>query len=114
MRYRLPPLNSLKAFEAAARLQSFSRAAEELCVTQGAISRHIKILEQSLDTKLFRRFHRQVSPTEEGLAYSRSVREAFEIVAAHTSNLNPQYSDEILRIKALPTFAMRWLIPRLL
>lgn len=113
MRYRLPPLNALKAFEAAARLQSFSRAAEELCVTQGAVSRHIKILEESLDTKLFRRFHRQVVLTDEGLAYSRSVREAFEIIGEHTASLNPGYSDEILRIKALPTFAMRWLIPRL-
>jgi LysR family glycine cleavage system transcriptional activator len=113
MRYRLPPLNALKAFEAAARLQSFSRAAEELCVTQGAVSRQIKILEESLETKLFRRFHRQVLLTDEGLAYSRSVREAFEIIDAQSANLNPHRGDQILRIKSLPTFAMRWLIPRL-
>lgn len=113
MRYRLPPLNALKAFEAAARLQSFSRAAEELCVTQGAVSRHIKILEESLDTKLFRRSHRQVRLTDEGFAYSKSVREAFEIIETHTNSINPHYADEILRIKALPTFAMRWLVPRL-
>ncbi|NGO53741.1 transcriptional regulator GcvA [Allomesorhizobium camelthorni] len=113
MSYRLPPLNALKAFEAAARLGSFSRAADELCVTQGAISRHIKILEESLETKLFRRVHRQVHLTEEGLAYSRSVREAFAIIETETANLNPHYADRIIRIKALPTFAMRWLIPRL-
>lgn len=113
MRYRFPSLNALKAFEAAARLKSFSRAADELCVTQGAISRHIKILEESLETRLFRRVHRQVHLTEEGFAYGRAVREAFDIIEAQTANLNPHFADQIVRIKGLPTFAMRWLIPRL-
>jgi LysR family glycine cleavage system transcriptional activator len=113
MRYHLPPLNALRAFEAAARLQSFSLAAAELRVTQGAISRHIKILEETLDTKLFRRSHRQVTLTEDGRALRKTVREAFELIEEQTNLINPHYADQILRVKSLPTFALRWLIPRL-
>jgi LysR family glycine cleavage system transcriptional activator len=113
MRYRMPPLNAIRAFEAAARLGSFSKAAEELCVTQGAISRHIKILEDRVNTQLFQRRHRQVQLTSGGLAYSQSIRKAFDIIQEETNNLNPDLNDKMLRIKSFPTFAIRWLVPRL-
>jgi len=109
----MPPLNALRAFDAAARHCSFSRAAEELCVTQGAVSRHIRILEEHLDTRLFLRTHRQVQLTREGQAYSQSIRKAFEIIEQESGSLNPELNDNILRIKSFPTFAMRWLVPRL-
>jgi hypothetical protein len=75
-RRRLPPLNALKAFEAAARYQSFSRAAQELCVTQGAVSRHVAKLEEFLDAKLFDRRPQQMVLTRKGAAYAVSYRVA--------------------------------------
>ncbi len=113
MRYRLPPLNALRVFEAAARHLSFTRAGDELCVSQGAISRHITILESHLGTKLFDRLHREVRLTEAGLRYLESVQRAFEIIDGETRRISPRNEDQSLRVKLLPTFAMRWLIPRL-
>ena len=77
MIHHLPPLNALKAFEAAARHLSFVRAAGELCVTQGAVSRHILKLEEFLGVKLFIRRHRQVELTREGATYLWEIRSAF-------------------------------------
>ncbi len=109
----LPPLNALRAFEAAARHLSFKRAAEELCVTQGAISRHIAHLEIALSMRLFVRSHRQVELTPEGLVYSRDVRNAFLALKRATANLSALADDNTLRIKIPPTCAVRWFVPRL-
>lgn len=113
MAYRLPSLNALRAFEAAARHLSFTRAADELCVTQGAISRHIGILEDALGKKLFLRLPRRMELTPAAETYLVSVREAFDIIHAATRNVSVVDEAEPLRILALPTFATRWLVPRL-
>src|SRR5712671_2678103 len=75
---RLPALNALKAFEAAARHESFTRAAEELCVTQGAVSHQVKALEQELGVKLFNRERQRLLITQAGRDYLAVVRDAFE------------------------------------
>jgi LysR family transcriptional regulator, glycine cleavage system transcriptional activator len=112
-RYRLPPLNALRAFEAAARHLSFTHAAQELCVSQGAISRHIQLLESSLGVTLFERRHRQVILTPQGENYQSAIRSAFEAIDEATSQIRPQVRSDTLKIRLLPTFAMRWLVPRL-
>lgn len=112
-RYQLPPLNALRAFEAAARHLSFTRAAEELCVSQGAISRHIQLLENALGVALFERRHRQIVLTAEGESYGSAIRDVFEAIDAATSQLRPGARSDALNIRLLPTFAMRWLVPRL-
>jgi LysR family glycine cleavage system transcriptional activator len=113
MARRLPNLNSLRAFEAAARHLSFSRAADELFVTQGAISRQVKSLEDALGVPLFRRLTRTVDLTEHGREYLPVVREAFDRVEQATLRLVNRERHRILNVNVLPTFAMRWLIPRL-
>jgi len=110
---RLPPLNALRAFESAARHASFKRAAEELCVTQGAISRHIQKLEDNLGMRLFTRRHRQVSLTREGEAYLAVVRDAFGRISQATTDLRSRGDDQRLRVKLPITCAVRWLVPRL-
>jgi len=112
-RHRLPPLNALRAFEAAARHLSFTRAAQELCVSQGAISRHIHLLEISLGVMLFERRHRQVVLTAEGESYRDAIRAAFEAMDAATALIRPDSRPDTLNIRLLPTFAMHWLVPRL-
>jgi LysR family glycine cleavage system transcriptional activator len=112
-RYRLPPLNALRAFEAAARHLSFTCAAQELCVSQGAISRHIRLLEDSLGVMLFERRHRQVVLTREGEGYRGAIQAAFEGIDAATTSIRPETQSDTLNIRLLPTFAMRWLVPRL-
>jgi LysR family transcriptional regulator, glycine cleavage system transcriptional activator len=114
MRRRLPPLSALRAFEAAARLGSFSRAAEELLVTHGAISRQVQGLEARLGVALFRRFGRRVEPTEAGRTYQQALGAAFDEIAAATERLAATAGKgRSLIVNALPTFTMRWLIPRL-
>jgi LysR family glycine cleavage system transcriptional activator len=111
---RLPPLNALRAFEAAARHSSFARAADELCVTPGAVSRHILKLEAYLGTKLFTRGHAQVQLTPSGQDYLLEVREAFvRISQATTTTRTTGLNERLLRIKVPPTCAARWLVPRL-
>ncbi|HVY01048.1 MAG TPA: transcriptional regulator GcvA [Pseudorhodoplanes sp.] len=110
---RLPPLNALRAFEAAGRHLSFKRAAIELCVTQGAISRHIVNLEQHLGVSLFNRSHRQVTLTPEGAAYLQETRDAFLRIAHATVRAQSKPDEKTLRIKAPPTCSIRWLVPRL-
>ncbi len=110
---RLPPLNALRAFASAARHASFKRAAEELCVTQGAVSRHIQKLEDSLGVRLFTRRHRQVILTREGEAYLAVVRDAFARIAQATTELRSRGDDRMLRVKLPITCAVRWLVPRL-
>jgi LysR family glycine cleavage system transcriptional activator len=111
MARRLPPLNAVRAFEAAARNASFTGAARELCVSQGAVSRHIAGLEQWLGVKLFLRVHRGIELTPQGSSYFRLVKGAFDQIETGSHQFGP--GDKRLRLKLPPTFALRWLIPRL-
>jgi len=108
---KLPPLNGLKAFEAAARHLSFRIAAEELGVTQGAVAQQVRGLEAELGVKLFERLPRTLALTGEGRGYIASIRRAFEIIARATRDLRPHPVK--LTISTTPTFASKWLIPRL-
>lgn len=109
----LPPLSALRAFDAASRHLSFSKAAEELCVTQSAISRQIRNLEEFLDLPLFERRHRAVVLTAEGERYKRDIAEMFVKVDQATRRLRRKDRRDVLRIQTYTTFTMRWLIPRL-
>lgn len=113
MTRRLPPLNSLAAFEAAARLESFVRAARELSVTPAAVSRHIGILEAWLGRQLFERRSRGVRLTPAGEEYRRECTDVFDRIAAATARQLAATRPRVLRVNALATFTMRWLIPRL-
>jgi LysR family glycine cleavage system transcriptional activator len=114
MTRRLPPLNALRAFEAAARCGNFTRAAHELCVTQGAVSRHIATLEGWLGVQLFERGRHGTGLTPAGQRYFASMRVALDQIELGTRQLQQQSPDEwLLRVKLPPTFAIRWLIPRL-
>jgi LysR family transcriptional regulator, glycine cleavage system transcriptional activator len=110
---RLPPLNSLAAFEAAARLGSFAKAATELSVTPAAVSRHIGILEGWLGRALFERHSRGVQLTAAGDEYRRECTEIFDRIASATARQLAGSRPRVLRVNALATFTMRWLIPRL-
>jgi LysR family glycine cleavage system transcriptional activator len=113
MSRRLPPLNALRAFEASARNASFTRAAQELCVTQGAISRHVAALEDWTKAQLFVRGRHGIELTGPGQAYFRTVRAALDQIEQATRQLQQQPDDRRLRIKLPPTFAIKWLVPRL-
>ncbi len=113
MHRRLPPLNALRAFEAAARHASFTKAAGELHVTHGAISRHVQTLEAWLDQPLFERHNRRVVLTEAGAAYLAEVGAALDRIALATARQVERNERRLLRVNALATFTMRWLIPRL-
>lgn len=108
---RLPSLNALRAFEAAARHGSFTRAAEELSVTQGAVSRQIKQLETQLDVILFHRMHKRLELTDQGMLLLPPLTQAFDTMTRAVDRLKSQSRD--LSLKIHPTFAIRWLIPRL-
>lgn len=110
---RLPPLNSVRAFDAAARHLSFRRAAEELRVTPGAVSRQVANLEAFLGAQLFVRQHRQVSLTKLGKVYLADIREGLARIAQATAVVDSRVNDNTLRLKLPPTFATRWLLPRL-
>lgn len=110
---RLPPLNALKAFEAAARYESFTRAAEELCVTQGAVSHQVKALEAELGLKLFNRERQRLVITEAGRAYLEVVRDALDRIAAGTERLLQRQSAGALTVSTSPNFASKWLVHRL-
>jgi LysR family glycine cleavage system transcriptional activator len=110
---RLPPLNSLRAFESAARHLSFKKAAEELAVTPTAVSHQIKLLEEFLDLALFRRLTRALELTAEGEAMLPKVREAFASLAAAMEAVRRQESGGVVTVCAPPSFAARWLVPRL-
>lgn len=113
MARKLPSLNAVRTFEAAARHMSFSRAADELCVTQGAVSRQVKALETYLGVSLFVRLTRAVQLTEHGRQYLAIVRETFDRLEEATSRIVGQPESGVLTVNVLPTLAMRWLIPRL-
>lgn len=113
MRYRLPPLNSLRLFEAAARLQSFRAAADELLVTASAVSHGIQSLEEWLGTALFDRAPRGLRLTPTGQEYYPIVRDALSALAAGSVRASGMRDGNRLAISAAPTFATRWLMPRL-
>jgi len=113
MSRRLPPLNALKAFEAAARHLSFTRAAEELFVTQAAISHQIKALEVFLGLKLFRRRNRSLLLTEEGQEYFLELKVLFSSLHEATEKLLARGAKGALTVSMQPSFAIQWLVPRL-
>lgn len=110
---RLPPLNALKAFEAAARHDSFTRAAEELCVTQGAVSHQVKALEAELGLKLFNRERQRLIITHAGREYLTVVRDALDRIAMGTERLLQRQSAGALTVTTSPDFAAKWLVHRL-
>jgi LysR family transcriptional regulator, glycine cleavage system transcriptional activator len=110
---QLPPLSTLRSFEAAARLLSFSKAADELFVTHGAVSRAIKHLEDHLGVRLFQRTTRAVKLTQTGISYAASVRETLDRLAAATALIVDQKSLGMLSVSTLDSFAAKWLLPRL-
>lgn len=110
---RLPSLNGLKAFEAAARHESFTRAAEELSVTQGAVSHQVKALESQLGLKLFNRERQRLVITEAGRDYLVVVRDAFDRIAMGTERLVQRQSTGALTVTTSPDFAAKWLVHRL-
>jgi LysR family glycine cleavage system transcriptional activator len=110
---QLPTLNALKAFEAAARHESFTRAAEELCVTQGAVSHQVKALEAELGLKLFNRERQRLVITEAGRAYLVVVRDAFDRIADGTERLLQRQRGGALTVSTSPNFAAKWLVHRL-
>lgn len=107
----LPPLNALKAFEASGRCLNFRVAADELGVTQGAVAQQVRALERALAVTLFHRGARGVALTEEGRRYFASVRRAFDLLAEATDEIRPR--DAIVTVSATPSFAARWLVPRM-
>lgn len=113
MARRLPPLNALPSFEAAARHLSFSKAANELHVTHGAVSRAVRNLEDQLGVRLFVRETRSVSLTPVGASYAADVREALDHLAAATIATTGQQSSGVLSVSTLDSFAAKWLVPRL-
>jgi LysR family transcriptional regulator, glycine cleavage system transcriptional activator len=113
IRRRLPPLGALQAFEAAARHVSFTRAAEELCVTHSAISHQVRGLEASLGCALFRRLHRRIVLTEAGEVLFTKVRAAFDPLEMTTVQVVTAYTKRPLVVSCIATFCMRWLMPRL-
>ena len=107
----LPPLYALRAFEAAARHSSFTRAGEELSITQSAVSRHIKTLEAHFACRLFQRSGRSLQLTEAARLLLPGVREGFAALERACTTLRAE--DDILRMKAPSTLTMRWLLARL-
>ncbi|APP01611.1 LysR family transcriptional regulator AmpR [Xanthomonas perforans] len=107
------PLNALRAFEAAARHQNLTRAANELCVSQAALSHQIKALEQQLGTSLFHRLPRGVALTDEGAALAPVLGEAFDRIAATLERFADGRYREVLSVGVVGTFATGWLLPRL-
>ena len=113
MHRRLPPLNALKAFEAAARHLSFTKAAEELFVTQAAVSHQIKALEEFLSMKLFLRRNRTLLLTEEGQAYFLELKDIFKHLQEATERLLAKGSKGAITVAMPPSFASQWLVPRI-
>lgn len=112
MRRHLPPLAAVRAFEAAARLGSFTKAGEELGTTQAAISYQIKLLEERVGTPLFLRLPRQVALTDAGKRLSAAVSEAFDALQAAFASFR-QETEGVLALSSVESFAARWLAPRL-
>lgn len=113
MVYRLPPLNALRLFEAAGRHSSFKRAAEEMSLTPSAVSHAVRSLEEWLDTELFVRNHGGIVLTEFGQSYLAEIQGALDRIAAATEARPRRGRVRPLSCSVAPTFALRWLLPRL-
>ena len=113
VRRRIPPLNPLRVFATVARTANLTGAAQELHVTQSAVSRQIAALESYLGVELLRRERHGVSLTRAGHAYAQQVGPAFETIAAATEDLLKETRQNALRLRTYTTFAAKWLIPRL-
>jgi len=114
MRRKIPSTTALVCFEAAARHESFTRAAQELSLTQGAVCRQIGSLESFLNVELFRRSHRGVKLTEAGLSYSRQVAAQLDAVERDTLSVMRQQGASVIELAVVPTFGTQWLLPRLM
>lgn len=112
MSLRLPPMQALRAFEAAARDRSLTKAAAALNVTHGAISHQIKSLERDLGVRLVERAGRGIRLTDEGERFASRVRAAFAELAAAVNEIAVRANPRRLRVSAVPSFAARWLLPR--
>lgn len=110
---KLPALSALRAFEAAARYDSFSRAAEEIHLTPGAISHQVRALEEELGLALFTRHGKRITITEQGQRFATTIRKALTEIASAAEALKIDAQQKRLTISALPSFAARWLAPRL-
>jgi LysR family glycine cleavage system transcriptional activator len=110
---RLPNLAALRAFEAAARHQNFSRASEEIHVTHGAISHQVRSLEEELGVQLFARHGKRIAITDDGQAFADAIRKALEDIAAAAQRLQSRGKQKRLGITSLSSFAARWLSPRM-
>jgi LysR family glycine cleavage system transcriptional activator len=110
---RLPPLNALRAFEAAARHLSMKDAADELCVTPGAVSQLIKTLESDLGVALFRRANRAIFLTQAAQDYLPAIRNAFRQIREATQRIGSSADSGILTVSTTTYFASTWLLPRL-
>ena len=110
---RLPPLNWLRSFESAARHLSITRAAEELNVTQAAVSQQVRSLEDNLALKLFRRAGRRLFLTESGQALAPKLRDAFDLMAEGVRDCHARSAEGTLTLRVSSSFAPQWLMPRL-
>src|SRR5690606_27259335 len=113
MKQWLPSLNGLRAFEAAGRHLSFSKAAEELHVTPAAISQQIKALEEQLGIKLFRRLNRALELTDHGSLLLPGVSAGFEQIAGAVYRVRAAGERNSVNVETSPGFASKWLLPRL-
>jgi LysR family glycine cleavage system transcriptional activator len=113
MTRKLPPLNAVRAFEAAARHVSFTKAAEELHVTHGAVSRQVALLESWLGSSLFRRAASQLALTDAGRRYAAEITSMLDRLAVASMQFAQQDAPTSLGVNAPPTFTMRWLIARM-
>ena len=113
MKYKYPSLNALKAFNSAAKHMSFQLAAKELKVTPGALSYQIKQLEEDIDVKLFNRFHRVISLTEEGLLLQPYIQEGFAQFNTGLQRLEKKQSQNVINISSGPGFTSKILAPRI-
>jgi LysR family transcriptional regulator, glycine cleavage system transcriptional activator len=112
-KYHLPPLDLLHSFEAVARHRSFTLAADELCLTQSAVSRQIKALEEALGLRLFRRMHRAIEPTPEGQRLFESVTRGLDDLSVCLAALGASRKAAQITVCASVAFAWFWLMPRL-
>ncbi len=110
---RLPPLNALRSYEAAARHLSFTKAADELGVTPAAVSHQVKLLEDHVGVALFQRVSRQLILTEAGMACLPGIRAAFDGLAASIDAISAAGRSGVLTVSVAPSFASKWLLPRL-
>ena len=110
---RLPPLNALRAFEAAARHLSFTKAAGELSVTQAAVSHQVKALERRLNVQLFQRANRALALTAAGNAYYPALKKIFDGLHDATQRLVDRKLRPTITVSVIPSFASKWLVPRL-